>query len=256
MIAEVETAEVETAEVGTVEVEESQIVSKKTGLANHAITAISHSEPNVIDVVKKRETVEVETAEVDSNDVMIVAETAEVETAEVETVEVDSNDEMIEAGTAEVETVEVDSNDEMIEAGTAEVETVEMDSNDEMIEAGTAEVETVEVAEIIEEVVKIEIVNKHEMEIGTARVVGTTISLSELNVTAVGNQRAVVDRDNELKDEKAIEVETGGLGESQIEEMIHDVAQETIRTDLIIVEAKGEAVVRGTTGIETDADYA
>jgi len=158
---------------------------------------------------------------------------------------------MIVAETAEVEIAEVDSNDEMIEAGTAEVETVEMDSNDEMIEAGTAEV-----AEIIEEVVKIEIVNKHEMEIGTARVVGMTISLSELNVTAVGNQRVAVDLVNELKDGKAIEVETVGLGESQIEEMIHDVAQETIRTDLIIVEAKGEAVVQGTTGIETDADYA
>ncbi len=211
-------AEVETVEVETVEVEESQIVSKKTGLANHAITAISLSEPNVIDVVKKREIVEVETAEVDFNDVIIVAETAEVET------------------------VEVDFNDVMIVAETAEVE--------------TAEVGIVEVAEIIEEVVKIEIVNKHEMEIGTARVVGTTISLSELNVTAVGNQRAVVDLVNELKDGKAIEVETGGLGENLIEEVIHDVIQETIRTVQIIVEAKEEAVVQGTTGIGTGADYA
>ena len=248
-------AEVETAEVGTVEVEESQIVSKKTGLANHAITAISHSEPNVIDVVKKRETVEVETvevetAEVDSNDVMIVAETVEVETAEVETAEVDSNDVMIVAETAEVEIAEVDSNDEMIEAGTAEVETVEMDSNDEMIEAGT-----VEVAEIIEEVVKIEIVNKHEMEIGTARVVGTTISLSELNVTAVGNQRAVVDQDNELKDEKATEVAKEDHKEGKTVEVIHVEDLEIIATVQEIIEVdKEEAEVQTILETEIDAE--
>ena len=190
MIVEVETEEVETEEVETEEVEEIQIVSKKTGLANRAITAISHSEPNVIDAVKKREIVEM----------------VDIEEAEMETEEVDSNDVMI-------------------------------------------EVET-------EEVAIIEIVNKHEVEIGIARDVGMTISLSELNVTDVESQKVGVEQVIEVKDEKVIVEVIEGLREETTEEMIHGEAQETIRIALIIVEAKEEAAVQETTEIEIDADYA
>ena len=245
---EVETEEVETEEVETEEVEEIQIVSKKTGLANRAITAISRSEPNVIDAVKKREMAEMvvieeaemETEEVDSNDVMIEVETEEVETEEVETEEVETE----EVETVEVETVEMDSNDVIIEVETEEVETVKMDSNDVMIEVET------------EEVAIIEIVNKHEVEIGIARDVGMTISLSELNVTDVESQRVGVDQVIEVKDEKVIVEVIEGLREETTEEMIHEEAQETIRIALIIVEAKEEAAVQETTEIEIDADYA
>jgi len=245
---EVETEEVETEEVETEEVEEIQIVSKKTGLANRAITAISRSEPNVIDAVKKREMAEMvvieeaemETEEVDSNDVMIEVETEEVETEEVETEEVETE----EVETVEVETVEMDSNDVIIEVETEEVETVKMDSNDVMIEVET------------EEVAIIEIVNKHEGEIGIVRDVEMTISLSELNVTDVESQRVGVDQVIEVKDEKVIVEVIEGLREETTEEMIHEEAQETIRIALIIVEAKEEAAVQETTEIEIDADYA
>ena len=119
-----------------------------------------------------------------------------------------------------------------------------MDSNDVMIEVET------------EEVAIIEIVNKHEVEIGIARDVGMTISLSELNVTDVESQRVGVDQVIEVKDEKVIVEVIEGLREETTEEMIHEEAQETIRIALIIVEAKEEAAVQETTEIEIDADYA
>ena len=126
----------------------------------------------------------------------------------------------------------------------AEVETEEVDSNDVMIEVET------------EEVAIIEIVNKHEVEIGIARDVGMTISLSELNVTDVESQKVGVDQVIEVKDEKVIVEVIEGLREETTEEMIHGEAQETIRIALIIVEAKEEAAVQETTEIEIDADYA